>query len=130
MADKKVTELTALTAPASGDVLLIVDDVGGTPVSKKITLKSLFGSVPANTVFTSRVSAQANVAIAGANTSITANVNITGITAVSTLKINDKRTPANSTALTIKQGTFFYDANNLYIATANNVVKRVALSAF
>ena len=79
MADKKVTELTALTAPASGDVLLIIDDVGGTPVSKKITLKALFGAVPANTVFS-------------------ANVSVTGTTSLNTLKVNDKRTPANSTA--------------------------------
>lgn len=111
MADKKVTELAALTSPASGDVLLIVDDAGGTPVSKKITLKSLFGAVPANTVFT-------------------ANVSISGTASLSTLKLGDTRTPANSTALTISAGTFFYDANNLYIAVSSNVVKRVPLSSF
>lgn len=39
-------------------------------------------------------------------------------------------TPANSSALTITSGTMLYDANYLYIAVANNVVKRVALSTF
>lgn len=39
-------------------------------------------------------------------------------------------TPANSAALTVSRGTFLYDSNYLYIATANNVVKRVALSSF
>ena len=43
MADKKVTQLTALTAPANTDLLLIVDDPTGTPVSKKIELGDLFG---------------------------------------------------------------------------------------
>lgn len=38
-------------------------------------------------------------------------------------------TPANST-ITSTGGTFWYDSNYLYIAVANNVVKRVALSSF
>ena len=39
-------------------------------------------------------------------------------------------TPANSSALTVLGGTLLYDASYLYIATANNTVKRAALSAF
>ena len=39
MADKKVTQLTALTAPANTDLLLIIDDPAGSPVSKKITVE-------------------------------------------------------------------------------------------
>lgn len=39
-------------------------------------------------------------------------------------------TPANSSALTISSGTLLYDSSYLYIAVANNVVKRVALSSF
>lgn len=39
-------------------------------------------------------------------------------------------TPANSTALTVLGGTLLYDSSYLYIATSNNVVKRVALSTF
>jgi aspartate/methionine/tyrosine aminotransferase len=39
-------------------------------------------------------------------------------------------TPANSTALTVLGGTLLYDSNYLYIATANNTVKRVALATF
>jgi len=44
MADKKVTQLTALTAPANTDLLLIIDDPSGSPVSKKIELEDLFGA--------------------------------------------------------------------------------------
>jgi len=39
-------------------------------------------------------------------------------------------TPANSTALTVKAGTIFYDNSYLYVATSNNNIKRVALSTF
>ncbi len=39
MADKKVTQLASLTTTAAPDLLMIVDDPNGTPVSKKITIK-------------------------------------------------------------------------------------------
>ena len=38
-------------------------------------------------------------------------------------------TPANS-AITIKQGTLMYSNSYLYIAVANNVVKRLSLESF
>lgn len=37
MADSKISDLTALTSPAAEDLLAIVDDPSGTPVTKKIT---------------------------------------------------------------------------------------------
>jgi hypothetical protein len=37
MADKKITQLDALTELASGDLFVVVDSVDGTPISKKIT---------------------------------------------------------------------------------------------
>ena len=42
MADKKVTQLTALTAPANTDLLLVIDDPSGSPISKKIELEDIF----------------------------------------------------------------------------------------
>ena len=44
MADKKLTLLTALTDPVGTDVMMIVDDATGTPVSKKIEVEDLFGA--------------------------------------------------------------------------------------
>ena len=41
MADAKIEDLTALTAPATADVLAIVDDPAGSPATKKITFESL-----------------------------------------------------------------------------------------
>ena len=57
----------------------------------------------------------------------TSNLNITA----STLIVNSSLgTPANSTVLTVQRGTMWNDNNYIYIATANNHVKRSALSDF
>ena len=41
MADAKITALTELTTPAVGDLLAIVDDPAGSPITKKITCANL-----------------------------------------------------------------------------------------
>ena len=94
MADKalKISELTALTSISGGDLLVIVDDPSGTPVTKKVTVANLLGNSSANVVIQ--------------------NV-----------------TPANGT-ITVTKGTIMFDSSFIYIATANNVIKKVALSAF
>jgi len=89
---KKVTELTALTAPAGEDLLLIVDDPSGTPTTKKVTVSNLFGNVAANVVIYNN-------------------------------------TPANST-ITVKKGTIMFDTSYIYVAVANNTLKRVGLNSF
>jgi len=89
---KKISELTALAAPAAEDLMVIVDDPSGTPTTKYVTVGNLFGN------------SSANVVIYNA-------------------------TPANST-ITVKKGTLMFDTSYLYIATANNTLKRIALTAF
>lgn len=89
---KKISELGALATPAGEDLLVIVDDPSGTPVTKKVTVANLLGNSAANVVIQ--------------------NV-----------------TPANGT-ITVKKGTIMFDTDFIYIATANNVVKKVSLSAF
>lgn len=66
MADKKVTQLTALTAPANTDILLIIDDPAGSPISKKITLEDLFGASAQTTFATIDLKATGNATL-GAN---------------------------------------------------------------
>jgi hypothetical protein len=46
------------------------------------------------------------------------------------LATNHKATPANSIALTLNAGEFFYDNGFIYVVTASNHIKRVALSDF
>lgn len=141
MADKKVSQLTALTSPAGEDLLLIVDDPSGTPVSKQVTLNSLFGSVAANASFSGTVAASANVTVSGSNTSISSNVNITSSSAGSikvssgVVTLGAKTTVSSNNATTVLgggglQGSIFWDENYLYVATSNTVVKRAALSTF
>jgi hypothetical protein len=51
---KKVTELTAITTAANGDLLYVVHDPAGVPASNKITVQDMFkrvvsiGAAPAN----------------------------------------------------------------------------------
>ena len=141
MADKKVSQLTALTLPAGEDLLLIVDDPSGTPVSKQVTLNSFFGSVAANTSLSGTLTATANVTVSGSNTSISSNVNITSSSAGS-LKVNsgvitlgaNTTVSSNNTTTVLGggglQGSIFWDDSYLYVATSNTVIKRVALSVF
>lgn len=57
--------------------------------------------------------------------------NVIPIAKVANLNIADIRSdPANSTVLTITQGQIFFSNAYIYVAVANNTVKRVAISTF
>jgi phage baseplate assembly protein gpV len=126
MADKKVTQLTALTTPTAPDLLLIVDDPNGTPVSKKITLKSLFGAVTSNTVFS------ANVTVSGNRVQLASNVNITKTLTANTVKITFGSTPGsnNATSVGMAVGEMRFTNTFLYIAVNATTIKRITLSTF
>ena len=47
MADKKITQLDALTSVTSDDLFLVVDDPSGTPTSKKVTAANVAASIAA-----------------------------------------------------------------------------------
>jgi hypothetical protein len=139
MADRKITELAALTAPNQKDLLYVVDDPDGTPVSKKISLYDLFGNVPANTAFSGTVTVSANTTLDGANTVISSNVNITSAKgpkiSAGFATLASKTTVSSNNATTVLgagglQGSIFWDEDYLYVATSNTQVKRVALSVF
>lgn len=44
MADKKITQLDALTSVNSIDLLMVIDDPGGTPVTKKATVQDVINA--------------------------------------------------------------------------------------
>ena len=139
MADKKVTQLTSLTTPASDDLMLVIDNPNGTPTSKQITVKNLFGSAPSNTSITGTLTVSANTTLNGSNTVISSNVNMTStrgprtsakwVTIAKTTGTvsNNATTELGSGGL---EGSIFWDEDFLYVATSNTVVKRVALSVF
>ncbi len=136
MADKKITQLTALTAPANTDLLLIVDDPSGSPVSKKIELGDIFGET-AQTVFqTINISASGNTVVGGDIVKITPTTRLEvqglGDFNYDEIRIRTAQTPAssNNEALGWGVGTISWDANYLYIAVNSTTIKRVALSTF
>ena len=49
MADQKITELDANSSPASTDLIATVDDVGGSPITKKTTIDELDDYLKATT---------------------------------------------------------------------------------
>ena len=148
MADKKVSALSAVTSISSDDLFLVVNDPQGTPASNKVSVKSIFNSVPANTSITGRFSTTANNTLAGTTTTISSNTTVSGnltSSAVATFSgtlhvTGDKKfvldtrssTPGSSNAATqgLAAGTIFYDTGYLYIVTDSNTIKRVALSTF
>ena len=140
MADKKVTQLTSLATTSSADLMLVIDDPNGTPVSKSATLKNFFGAVPANTSLNSgsTLTVTGNTTFSGSNTVVSANVNLTSArsTRITSGKITlaAKTTVSSNNATTLlgggHQGSIFWDENCLYVATSNTVIKRVALSVF
>jgi hypothetical protein len=56
--------------------------------------------------------------------------NTSGTLSPQTLVLRDNRTAQTSEGLIITKGTLFFDDNYLYVAIANNVVKRAPLSSF
>jgi len=126
MADKKVSQLDSLTTAAAPDLLMIVSNPNGTPTSKKITVKNLFGSVGANTVFS------ANVTVRGNRAQFASNVNITKTLTANTVKITYGSTPASNNATTVGMavGELRFTNTYMYIAVNATTIKRVALSVF
>lgn len=109
MADrsKKISELAVATSVAANDLMLIVDKhSSNTATTKAANVSVLFGNVSTNVTLS--------------NTSVLSTNNMV---------LRDNSTPANST-ITVAQGKIWADASYIYVATANNTVKRVALSSF
>ena len=50
MANKKFTDLDNLATPAGADIMAIVDDVAGTPTTKKVTATNLMTLAPVQSV--------------------------------------------------------------------------------
>ena len=91
--------------------------------------------MPANTVV-DRFTTNANTTLNGSNTYITANVNATGISTINQLKVANNhlvittaQTPGSNSA-TGSAGEIAWDTDYIYVCIADNIWKRVAISAF
>jgi hypothetical protein len=137
MADKKITQLTSLTSPASEDLLLIIDNPSGTPTSKQISIKNLATGM-SNTAVSGTLTVSANTTLNGSNTVVSSNVNFTSTrgprTAARFITVAKSTGTVSNNATTElgggMQGSILWDSNYIYVATSNTVIKRVALSDF
>jgi len=114
MADKKVTNLDALTLVSGDDLFMVVDSPAGVPTNKKITVSNLFGDL------------RVPLSVSGNTMTISANATVTG-----ELRLTPS-TPgsSNTTTENIGSGKIWYDSTYLYIAVSNTAIKRVLLSEF
>lgn len=109
MADraKKISELTALTAPSTDDLLVIVDAPAGNAVTKQVTVQNFFNNSAANVTVGNTYYLSAN-----------------------NLVVRRKATPVTSSGTSDLQGSIWFDENYVYVAVANGTIKRAALSTF
>ena len=134
MADQKVSQLPSETTPAPEDLFLIITDPNGTPVSKKITLKTFLGALPSNTVFNALVQLRANTRVLCSNTIVTSNVNMqtSGIFKANNVVVSLRSNPGsnNATLAGYQTNQIFFSNTHLYVAVNATTLKRVSLSTF
>lgn len=85
MPDYKITELTENTTPALGDMLPMVDDPAGTPVTKKSTIQSILSLIyPVGSIYISVVSTNPGTLFGGTWTAFGAGKTLVGLNASET----------------------------------------------
>ena len=107
MADKKVSELTAITNLSGDDLLLVVNDPSGTPSSNKITITNLFANVVPATTHKGVTTFVANTSFTGTTMTVSANLVLGGTNVLNA--VNDRMQVANVNAMA---------ANYLLVANA------------
>jgi hypothetical protein len=108
------------------------------PVNKKMTVKDFMGNNRSNTKVVGTFTVNGSITVTGNTYTVTTTtVKFTNFTvnnfvvASNGIIIRDKYTPSNSTvSIAGSGGKIHFDNNYLYVKTANNVTKRIALSSF
>ena len=114
MADKKVSELSAITNLSGDDLLLVVNDPSGTPTSNKVTVSNLFANVVPNVVHKGTVTARANTTFTGTTMTVSSNATFSGTL---TASIGKYLEVANATATLVSNTNF-----QSYVANTNSQI--------
>lgn len=121
MADKKVTELSAITNLSGDDLLLVVNDPSGTPQSNKVTVTNLFANVVPNVLHKGTVTARANTTFTGTTMTVSSNATFSGTL---TASIGKYLEVANSTATLVSNTNF-----QSYVANTNSQIATLVSNA-
>lgn len=112
MADKKITALTELTEPAGEDLVLIVDQNSGSPVSRRVTVNNIFGATTVGGTALSKlalnVAGTSDITSTGAATlTATAGLTVSGDVTLNTAAFSSTNTSFDVTTTTsdINAGT-------------------------
>jgi hypothetical protein len=103
---KKISEFSACNSPAANNLLVLVGNTSGTANTFRLTVSNLLGNSQAN--------------IVSSNDSYMSAKN---------LIIRKEQTPGSNSDV-VYGGSVWWDANYLYVAIANNTIKRVPLETF
>jgi len=119
MADKKVSELTAITNLTTDDLIMVVNDPAGTASSRKVTVGNLFGNVAVITKHTSNTTFTANTTFNGTTMTVSANLVLGGSNV--TDSINDRYQVANAQSDLANTNTWVATKANSAFVTSNYV---------
>ena len=106
MADKKVSELSAITNLSGDDLLLVVNDPSGTPTSNKVTVSNLFANIVPNVVHKGTVTTRANTTFTGTTMTVSSNATFSGTLTVSGTLVEG--------GVSQRSGIQIFDANTIH----------------
>jgi hypothetical protein len=133
MTRKAITDLTAATYVANGDLFVIETGVGSSPETKSITANLVFQYVVGRS--SSISNGTSNVFITGADGNViissagnTSTFDTAGGLSLRGLLLAPVTTKANNSTGTA--GQICWDANYIYVCTTTNTWKRAALTTY
>src|SRR6056300_608245 len=115
MANKKITELTEETSPQGADLLALVDDVSGTPTTKKVTVSNLMTQAPVQAADISGLATQVSL---GNHEALTSSVH--GISAFGATLVDDADAATARTTLDVDQAGTDNSTDVTLATVANN----------
>jgi hypothetical protein len=103
---RKFSDYNACNAPEANLFWVVTGNTAGVNTSYRVTTSTLFSNTPVDFI-----------------------VSNTNVLSTNNFIVRNKATPVSSSD-TVTAGKIWWDANYIYVAVANNTIKRAALSSF